>query len=149
MALRCHSYFPATSIIFVATKGCLPRQNFCRDKIIFVATTTKIVATKLLPSQIFVYVFVATKVLSRQAYFCRDKDLFCYDKRFCRDKMTKYMSTCLSRQKFCRDKGTFVATNTFLSRQNDKIYVYVFVATKVLWRQTYFCCDKHVFVATK
>ena len=39
--------------------------------------------------------------------------------------MTKYMSTCLSRQKFCRDKRTFVATKDV------------------------FCCDKHVFVATK
>ena len=28
----------ATSIIFVATKVCLPRQNFCRDKVMFVAT---------------------------------------------------------------------------------------------------------------
>ena len=51
--------------------------------------------------------------------------------------------------RFCRDKS-FVATNTFLSRQNtffcrDKS---MHVATKLLSRQTRVCHDKHNFIAT-
>ena len=40
---------------FITTKVCLSRQNFCRDKIMFVATIT---------------------CLSRQKYTCRDKHIF-------------------------------------------------------------------------
>ena len=70
----------------------------------------------------------------------------------------------LSWEKFCRNKHvfvtpglvpSFVATKVCWSWQNlsrqtyfchDKI---MFIATKVVSRQAYFCHDKHVFVATK
>ena len=48
-------------------------------------------------------------------------------------------SICLSRQKFCLDKLTFVATNTFLSRQNTS-----FVARKVCLLRQNFCYNKHI-----
>ena len=102
------------------TKICLPQQNICGDKIVFVANKTFV---------------VLSRVLSRQAEFCRDKqnfvatkDAFCRDKNvfvaikdvFCRDKNV-FVATkiCLSQQKFCRDKHTFVATkdNCGSSRQ--------------------------------
>ena len=44
---------------FVATKACLPRQNLCRNKHIFVATNK--------------HNFIATNVLSRQEYAFVDK----------------------------------------------------------------------------
>ena len=51
----------------------------------------------------------------------------------------------LSWQRFCLDKHTFVATNTFLSRQNTS-----FVPTNVcLSRQNFCLLDKHTFVANK
>ena len=52
---------------------------------------------------------VATKVLSRQIYFCRDKLFIIYYNYVCRDKLT------------------FIATKTCLSRQNTS-----FVATKII-----------------
>ena len=81
----------ATSIIFVATKVCLPRQNFCCDKIVcrdktFDATN----CDKIM--------FVATKRLTRQEYFCRDK------------------TRVLSRQiRICRNKSKLVAKKTFVT----------------------------------
>ena len=99
----------------------LSRQTFCCDK-----------QNKCLPRQNTS--FVTTKRLLRQIFVTTN--------------------IILSRRKFCHDKLTFVATNTCL-----------FVVTKhvfwrkrrkicrnkheVLSRQAYFCCDKHVFVATK
>ena len=84
------SFFVSTKVLprqnasFVATEICWSRQNFCRDKIMFVATNTSkicrdkhvFVATKASMSQQNVCRdkhFVATKLLSRQAYICRDK----------------------------------------------------------------------------
>ena len=59
---------------FVPTKVCLPRQNFCLDKIMFVAIK-------------LCNMFLATKVLSRQAYFCHDKrHVLSRQTRVCRDK---------------------------------------------------------------
>ena len=71
----------------------------------------------------------------------------CHKYHFCRDKIH-----LLSRQKYaCREK-TFVATKLCLSWQNifvatkrlSQIFVTtnVFVTTKVLWWQAYFCRDK-------
>ena len=68
----------------------------------------------------------------------------------CRNKTFVYVT-------FCRDKFTFVARNTCLSRQNTLSRQILFVAKKkVLSRQASFCRDKrlfchnkHVFVATK
>ena len=109
------------------------------------------------------YIFFATKVLSRQRRVCRDKTC-----------LLSATNIILLRQKFCRDKHTFVVTNTCLSRQNMS-----FVTTKVSWsrqtilqrhiffswqnykhtfcrdkrrvllRQTRLCHSKHAFVATK
>ena len=61
-------------------------------------------------------------ILSRQAYFCQGKHVFVATKYvFCRDKLSRqkyFIATniILSRQKCCRGKQTFVATNTCLSR---------------------------------
>ena len=112
----------AASIIFVATKVCLSRQNFCRDKVMFVTKNicrhkrrvlsrqkTCFFATKL------ILVAAPAKVVSRQTYFCRNKRQVLFRQNF-----------CLSRQAyFCREKR------------------------RVLSRQIRICRDKHVFVATK
>ena len=58
---------------------------------------------------------------------------------FCRDKHKFF-----SRQTFCLDKQTFVATKDVLVRQKFCRDKHAFVATKDV-----FCRDKHVFVATK
>ena len=114
---------------FVTTKICLPRQNFCCDKIKFVATKYFVAEQKrsdILLRHVFVstkHVFVAKKqqkttttCLSQQAYFCRDKRcVLSRQTRVCRDKSKLYV---------CRDKHTFVAT------------------------KDYFCLDKKI-VATK
>ena len=80
--------------------------------------------------------FVATNIFLSQHNFCRDK----------------YLSwqTILSRQMFCCDKLTFVATNTYAC--HDKTFVATntsFVATKLCLSQQKFCRGKHTFVATK
>ena len=57
---------------FVATKLCLSRQNFCRDK-----------------------------YLSQQTLFCRDKNVFVVTKHvFCRDKSMTVATKLLSRQNY-------------------------------------------------
>ena len=84
--------------------------------------------------------YIATNsCLSRQTYFLSRQN-------FSRNKYVSAINVILSRQKFCRDKLTFVSTNTCLSRQNfcrrryrDKI---MFVVRKVLSRQKYFCREK-------
>ena len=75
-------------------------------------------------------------------HFCRDKHVFVATKHvFCRNRSMLVVKKLLSQQTyFCHDK-TFVATNIC----HDKH----FVATKVLLRQAYFCCNKHMFVTTK
>ena len=76
----------------------------------------------------------------------------CHKYHFCRDKTFVVTNTCLwqtflvtktSRQTFCLDKLTFVATNTCLLRQNIS-----FVSTKACLLRQNFCRDKQVFVAT-
>ena len=71
---------------FVATKICLSRQKFCRDKHTFVATED---------------VFCGTNTCLSRQNFCRDKHILVF----------VVTNVCLSRQNFCRDKIMFVATN--------------------------------------
>ena len=77
-------------------------------------------------------------LLSRQKRVCCDKIIFRCDKTYA-----------------CRDKS-FLATNTFSSRQHFCRNKQNFVATKVLSQQAYFCCantclsrQNTSFVATK
>ena len=77
---------------------------------------------------------------SRKTCLSRQNTLLSQQKYACRDE-TNFVGTnmCLSRQNFCLDKHTFVATKDVFCR--DK---HVFVATKVcLSRQTSFCRDKY------
>ena len=118
---------------FVAKKVCLPRQNFCLDKIVCSDISLAGGATSIF--------FVATTTcLSRQKYACRDE--------FCRDKsmlVVFVVTKLLSRQAyFCHDKHVFVETKYVFCRDKSML-----VATKLLSRQAYFCHDKHVFVETK
>ena len=125
---------PATSIIFVATKVCMPRQNyvcrdkrfvqrfvatkdmFCRVKNVFVATKVTFVTTNVCCNK----TFVATK----QAYICRDK------------KRVLSRQTCLPRQiRVCHDRtfAYFCMLKAYLCR--DK--------RRVLSRQRRVCRDKN------
>ena len=103
--------------------GSCHKYHFCRDK-------SMIAATKLLSEQNY--------VLSRQAYlFCRDKHKIKVKKKsksmfvatnICRNKRFVTTKMCLSRRHkhtffatkdiLCRVKHVFVATNTYLQRQN-------------------------------
>ena len=74
--------FVATNRSFVATKVCFSRQNFCHDKIMYVATNH-------LSRQI------SNICLSRQAYFCRDKRRVSLDKSML---VFVAIKVCLSRQ---------------------------------------------------
>ena len=102
-----------TSIIFVATKVCLSRQNYvCLDKHVFVMT-------KLLSQQIV----VPTNILSRQTR------IFVIKHVFCRDKIMQVLflvtpKVLLRQTRVCRDKYTFVTTkpDTCLCRQ--KLYLW-------------------------
>ena len=108
---------------FVATKVCLPQQNFCRDKNMFGATNI-FCRDKYLSHETRVYrdksfvttsillsrkktCFVATNTCFARQKFCRDKHVFRATKiclsYFCRDK--RRVLSCLSRQNFCRDKN--------------------------------------------
>ena len=93
---------------------------------------------------------------SLQTRVCRDKT------RVCRGKSTKVLprqnifvatNTFLSRQKFCRDKHTFVAAKDVFCRDKSKLVatfvatksrllLQIFIATTVLSRQNYVCRDK-------
>ena len=82
--------------------------------------------------------FVATKVcLLQQKYVCHDK-IFLSWQNFGHDKCLS-RQTVLLWQKFCPDKHTFVASNTYLSWQKTS-----FVATIHL-----FCHNKSMLVTTK
>ena len=84
---------------FVATKVCLPRQSFCFDKIIFVAT--KYFCRKKS--------FSATNTcLSQQAYFGCDK----------RPVLSRQTSVTFVATNICHSK-TFVAANTCCRDKND------------------------------
>ena len=63
MSVVTNMFLSWQNMSFVTTKVCSSQQNFCRDKIMFVATN--ICHDK--------HVFVTTKVLSWQAYFCHNK----------------------------------------------------------------------------
>ena len=103
----------------------MPRQMFCCDKHFFCRDKSMLVVTKQLSRK---NIFVATK------YFCLDKTFVTTS--ICRDKYNICITQVLSRQAyFCRDKHTFVATNTCLLRQNTS-----FVATEVF-------TSRQIFVA--
>ena len=83
---------------FVMTKVCLPRQNVCHDKIMFVGT-------KVLLRQKTCYVFVVTKIsLSGQNYVVTEICLL--QQKFCCDKH----SFVMIKDMFCCDKHVFVET---------------------------------------
>ena len=106
----CRKYHFCRDKSFVATKHVL-----CRDKSMF-AATERLSRQKLCLSR--QNIFVATKLLSCQIFVATN--------------------TCLSRQMFCRDKHTFVATKDVFCRNKSK---FMFVATKVLSRQACFSRD--------
>ena len=129
----------ATSIIFVATEVRLPRQTFCCDEIMFVAT-------KLLMQQIFV---LTNMCLSRQAYFCCDKGRVffatnaCLSQMFCHNKNTSVTTKPLSQQAyFCCDKGRVFLRQTRVCHKCS-------VTTKIHLSQQNLCHKKHTFVGTK
>ena len=86
---------------FVATKVWLPWQNFCCNKIMFVATKYR---QKFCRDK---HMFVATKVLLQQAYFCHNKrHLLPWQNVFDATKVLSWHNyVChnkyLSRQNFC------------------------------------------------
>jgi len=103
--------------IFVVTNVSLSRQNFCRDKLTFVATNTSFVATKECFSNTFSilqvkfcrgkHTFVATKdVFYRDKHalqnFCRDKNDTCGSSRMmvtrCSHPLPLYPTACLLSQ---------------------------------------------------
>ena len=112
---------------FVATKVCLPLQNFCRHKIIFVATKyfcrdkTFVATSTCIRLSRQQTCFVPTNTcLSRQNYVCR----------------YKYLS---QKTRVCRDMHTFVATKDVICCDE-----HVFVATKIISG----CRDKSFVVAS-
>ena len=88
------------------------------------------------------YQFCLRKYLTR---VCRDKrtSVLSSQTHICHKKCFVVTKICLSQQKFCHDKHTFIMTNDvgflLLLRQN-------FCCDKYLTRV---CHDKHTFVATK
>ena len=94
------------------TGGSCHKYHFCHDKF-FVVTSTCLLRENTS--------FVRTKVSLPGQNVCQQKIMFVMTKYCCRNKV----NTCLSWQKFCCDKHTFVKTKDV------------------------FCHDKHVSVATK
>ena len=80
----CHDkpVFVMTKHIFCHEKSMLVAAKFCRNQIMFVATTKK-VTTNLCCNK---HMFAAKKVLSWLAYFVTIKDMFCHDKHVCCNK---------------------------------------------------------------
>ena len=90
-----------------------------------------------LPGAVTTIIFVATKVLSQQSHF-PDKHrtkVWLSRQTFCRNKHT----IVATKDMFCRDERVFVATKVCLSRQNYVCY-HIFA--------THICRDKIMFVAT-
>ena len=116
----------ATSILFVATNTCLPRQN------------TSFVATK--------YACRAKRfVTSWQACFCRDKRhvlYACPDKTFVATKLCMSQQIFVATTIFCRDKHNFAATSMLLSRQKS-----CFVAKNTCFSRQKLCREKIILVA--
>ena len=116
----------AVSMIIVATKVWLPRQNFCRNKIMFCRDKKtfflfffgldkhKIKVKKKVKVCLSRQIIVATNVLWLKKYVCRDATSI----RFSRQKTSCVASnTCFSlqtrvcRQNFCRDKNDTCASS--------------------------------------
>ena len=92
----CH-VFSRQNTSFVATKVCLPRQNFCCDKIISVATNTTelFVETNICRDKHDKIMFVETNICRDKHSFVVTKDVFCV----CRDKHVFVATKLLSREK--------------------------------------------------
>ena len=128
----------------------LSRRTFCREKHVFVATNmcllrqnTSFVGTKVCLSQqnFMTKLCLSWQNVCRDTYFCRNKRRVCVF----RNKSMLVATKVLSRQtRVCRGKKKIVVTNIAFSRQNFCQNKHTFVATK-----DEFCRDKHVFVATK
>ena len=88
---------------FTIIGGSCYKYNFCRDKSFVFCISYLSRQNKL--------TFVTTKHVFCHA--CRDKYMFVVTNS-CRDKSFVARNTCLSRQKFCRSKHTFVATKIVL-----------------------------------
>ena len=84
----------------------------------------------------------ATKVLSRQKYACHDKSFV--ETKLCLSRQNIFVETnsCFlgsdnrDKRGVCHDKSKFCARNVLAHLKK------MFVATKVLSRQAYFCRDK-------
>ena len=84
-------------------------------------------------------IFVATKVLSWCV--CRNKThLWPQQKYACCDKTSVTTNTCLSQQRFCRDKHLSWQTLFYCDKS--------FVATRLLFVKHIFCHNKSILVAT-
>ena len=95
----CHNKHLRQNTSLAATKVCLPRQNFCCNKIVCHDK----------------HVFVGTKVLSRQAYFCCDKR--CVLSRqtcVCHDKSKLVMTKLLLRQASVTTEHVLCCNKTFV-----------------------------------
>ena len=84
-----------------------------------------------------------SRILSRQKYACRDKFLSrqkyaCRGRIFVSRQIFVATHTCLSRQRFCRDKHTFVATKMILvaapASDNIQPSVEATLEQEALWR---------------
>ena len=108
----------------------------------------------------FVFVFISTNVLSRETRVCRDKHVYITTKHvFCRDKSmlvaTKLhdkimfvMTKRLSRQTFVFVSTKDVSRQAYFCRNKRRVCVFrnksMLVATKALSRQTRICCNKNI-----
>ena len=138
--------FVATNTPFVATKVCLSRQNFCRNNQVFVATECFCRDKTFVPINISSdkHVFLAIKVWSRQTYFCRNKHVCFFARKhvFCRETNMLVETELLLQQTHICRDKTFVTTKVW-SRQNYVCRNQTFVATSILLsQQTRVCCEK-------
>ena len=97
---------------FVATKVCLPCQNFCRDKIMFVAT------------KYFCHNKSST-CLSQQK-FCHDKHTFCCDKKRVLSQQTHVVT------KVSFSQQNYVCRGKYLSEQKYVCHDKCFVVASIL-----------------
>ena len=127
----------ATSMIFVALKTSLSRQNtsfvasnICLSRQTYFCRNKSFVATNIWRD---IHNFVATNV-----NVCRDKLTFvatnmCF---FCRDKSMLVSTKLLSRQNFCLDKHGFVAKNIFRNKRHPRVSVCV-TSTRLSRQKSY------------
>ena len=135
------SFLSRQNTSFVATKVCLPRQNFCRHKIIFVATKY------FCHDKTFVATSTCIRLSRQQTCFVATNTCLSRQKnaRICRDKiMFVAANICHKKTRVCRDMHTFVATKDVICCDE-----HVFVATKIILSRQKFCRGKHTFVARK